>query len=150
MALTRRGVVWIDAQGENLLHVMTGVSSMSAVQSGLAALSNAGPLFDWEAEEDSFSPAPTSSVYPTVRVQAVLIFQDSSTASIAKLYVPAPLSSIFLSDGVTVDPSAIGSLISAVEGVIVAGSGNPVDTFVGGQIIATKINAIASLQPFSP
>lgn len=147
---TRRDLIWIDAQGENVLHILTGASDMAAVQSNLIALSNADVLTFWQAVESIRTPTPSTGIFPTVRVQAVLTFRDSTTGSLARLFIPAPKESIFLADGSTVDPTAIGGLISAVEGTIIAGSGNPVDQFVGGEIFATRTNAIASLQIFSP
>jgi hypothetical protein len=150
MAFTRRSLIWIDAQGENVLHIVSGNGSLAGVMSHLQALSNAGVSNWWEAPNNALSPTPGTGIYPTVRVQAVLEFRDSTSGSLARLFIPAPLSTIFLGDRTTVDPSAIGGLISAVEGVVLAGSGNPVDQFVGGQIYATRTNAIASLQTYFP
>lgn len=149
MAL-RRDLIWVDAQGENVLHIMTGASSMAAIMSNLISFSNADVLDWWEATNNARTPTPTVATYPTVRVQAILEFRSSATGSAGRLFIPSPKSSIFLSDGVTVDPSAIGALISAVEGVLLAGDSTTVDQFIGGQIYATRTNAIASLQTFTP
>lgn len=147
---TRRDLIWVDAQGENVLHILTGNGSMSAVMSQLIALSNADVLDWWEAANNARTPTPNTGTYPTVRVQALLNFRTSTTGSEARIFIPSPKSSIFLSDGVTVDPSAVSALISAVEGVIIAGDSSVVDQFVGGQIYASRTNAIASLQTFTP
>lgn len=149
MALVRTGIVYVDAQGENVLHVLTTQSGAGTIIADILALSNAAELFDWEAEENSVNGTPTVATYPTVRVNAQLFFQDD-TGSIAKLYIPAVVDSIFLPDSVTVDPSAISTLISDCIGNLTAGSGNPVTMFTGGQLWQQRINAIASLQVLNP
>lgn len=149
MAAKRMGVVYIDAQGERVLHVMTTNTGAGSILSEILALSNADGSFDWEATESVFSPAPVVATYPTVRVSAQLNFSDA-TGSLAKLYIPAPKNTFFLSDGVTVDPTAITSLIAACNGTLLAGSGSPVTMFLGGQLWQSKISGIASLQVFTP
>jgi len=142
------GVVWIDSQSENVLHVMTTTAGAGTILSDLAALSNAAPSFQWEGDIVDLSPAPVVATYPSVRVTARLFFTDAATGSIATLYIPAPKPSILLPDGVTVDPSAITTLITDCIGNLVAGSGNTVTMFTGGQLWQQRISGIASLQVF--
>lgn len=149
MAATRTGYVWIDAQGERVLHVSTTASGAGSILSQLKALSNADFSFSWEAVEHVFTPSPVAATYPTVRVSAQLNYSDA-TGSLAKLYIPAPVTGIFLSDGVTIDPTAITALNAAVIGQLLAGSGAPVTAFLGGQLWQQKISGIASLQVFTP
>jgi len=149
MALVRTGIVYVDAQGENVLHVITTQSGAGTIISDILALSNADEVFNWEAEETSVSPSPVVAQYPTVRVTCQLLFQDD-TGSIAKLYIPAVHGDIFLPDNVTVDPAAISTLIGDCIGNLTAGSGAPVTMFTGGQLWQQKINAIASLQVLNP
>lgn len=104
--------------------------------------------------EQSIGPRVTNSgsatvaTYPTVRQTANLMFRDSGTGSMARVYVPAPISGIFLPDGVTVDPTTITSLIAAVTAQVLAGSGNLVDQFVGGQLEATRVGLLNSAPLF--
>lgn len=149
MAAHRTGVVWIDAQGERVLHVLTTTTGGLTLLSDIKAKSNADQSFNWDAAENVISPAPVVATYPTVRVTAQLLFTDA-TGSIAKLYIPAPVSSIFLSDGVTVDPAQVATIISDAIGTLLAGSGLPVTMFLGGQLWQQRINALGSLQVFTP
>jgi hypothetical protein len=149
MTLVRTGVVFTDAQGENVMHVLTTVSGAGTIISDILGISNADQLFNWEAAETSVSPSPTVATYPTVRVTAQLLFTDA-TGSIAKLWIPAVKDTIFLPDNVTVDPTAISTLIADCIGNLVAGSGSPVTGFLGGQLFQTKITGIASLQVLNP
>lgn len=149
MAANRLGVVYIDAQGERVMHVITSNANAGILTLDIEDLSNSRREFQWQAGATDFVPAPVVATYPSVRVQAQLIFRDVA-GSIAKLWIPAPKSSIFLPDGVTVDPSAIATLISDATGLLLAGSGNPVAAFVGGQLISTKISGVTSLQVFTP
>lgn len=149
MTAVRTGVIWVDAQGERNLNVITTNSGAATIAANLESLSNAVRSFSWENNEVNFSSIPVVATYPTVRVNAQLIYRDA-TGSLAKLYIPAPISSIFLTDGVTVDPTAIATLTGNVIGELICGSGNVATAFVGGQLIQTRIAGIASLQVFTP
>ena len=140
----KAGLVWIDAMGERVLHVVTTSAGVGAIETEMQALCNAQVVECWEGLDEIYTVTPSTADYPTTRVTAVLTFADA-IGSTAKLYLPAPSSAIFMSDGVTVDPTAISSLITACIGSLVAGSGNTVVSFVGGSAVSTKINAIASL-----
>lgn len=134
MTTKRAALVWQDAQGEQVLHLMNTASGVSSIRTQLLLKSNA--LVSEESEGDLVLTNGTPSVltYPTVRTNAVLLFKDSRTNSNARLYIPAPLSTVFDGSGDTVDPAAISAIISAAIGNLVAGSGNTVDMFVGGYL----------------
>lgn len=140
----KAGVIWVDAQGERVMHVITTSSGVGSIETALGNHSNAGVVECWEGV-DEFPTALTSvSTYPTVRATAVLTFRDA-TGSIAKLFLPAPSSAIFMSDGVTVDPSQISDIISSAVGNLISGAGNTVISFVGGELIATKFSGISTV-----
>lgn len=143
----RATIIWVDAQGEQALHLIVTASGVSSIRTQLAALSNAGVKETSEGTIATFSPTPAVATYPTVRQSAVLQFADA-VGSIGRLIIPAPISSIFLSDGVTIDPTAITALITATVGSLLAGSSLPVTHFVGGQLVATKFGGISSAQLF--
>lgn len=149
MANQRRNLVWTDAQGESVLHVISTASGGAAIQSALEGHSNAVVATFWEGTDQETTSSPVVATYPTVRVTTQLIFSNA-VGSIAKLYLPSPISSIFLSDKVTVDPLAIGPIIAAALGNLLAGDKTPVTQFVGGQLWQQKITGIASLQAFEP
>lgn len=143
----RAAIIWVDAQGEQVLQLIVTVSGVSAIRTQLAALSNAGVKETSEGTIATFTPTTAVATYPTVRQTAQLIYRDAA-GSLGRLLLPAPVSSIFLSDGVTVDPAAISSLNAAVIGSLLAGSSLPVAAFVGGQLVPAKIGGVQSAQLF--
>lgn len=140
----KAGLVWIDAQGEKVLHVITTDTGVGAIETALEAKSNAGVVECWEGLDELSSPTPTAATYPTVRATVVLTFTDG-VGSFAKLFIPAPVSSIFAADGVSVDPTQIAGIIAAAVGHLVCGSGNVATAYVGGQLLGTRFNAISSV-----
>lgn len=139
--------IWADAQGEQTMQLVVTASGVSSIRTQLLAVSNATIVESSEGTIVNYSTTPVVGTYPTVRTTAVLQFTDS-VGSIGRLLIPAPLSSIFLSDGVTVDPAAITSLISACIGNLKAGNTNPVTNFLGGQLVATRFGGVSSAQLF--
>jgi len=133
----RASLVWQDAQGEQALHLITTASGVSSIRTQLLLKSNA--LVSEEAEGDLIETNGTPSVltYPSNRMNAVLLFKDSRTNSVARLYIPAPLDTIFDGSGDTVDPAQVSGITAAAIGNLMAGSGNTVDMFVGGYL--TKV-----------
>lgn len=140
----RGGLNWVDAQGQRVLHVInfTG-SGFGSIIAALENHSSAVVNENWGGAVGCNPNLPTTTDYTTVRITAVLIFADA-TGSTAKLYVPAPNTSIFLADGDTVDPTAIPDIISAAIGTLLSGAGNPVTTFVGGIIQRTRFSGIVT------
>lgn len=143
MSTKRAGIVWVDAQGEQVLHVINTASGVGSIESAIAAKSNAGVVECWEGPLEQFNATPVVAVYPTVRNSAVLLFEDD-IGSTARLYVPSPVSSLFDHTGDTVDPSAASSIISAAIGNLQAGSGNTVSIFKGGYLSKAPTRALES------
>jgi len=141
MASKRAGLVWVDAQGEQVLHVITTATGVGPIETALAAVSNAGVVECWEGSLEDFNPTPTAAVYPSARSTAILLFRDD-VGSTARLYVPAPVSSLFNSAGDTVSPAAAASIISAAIGNLRAGSGNTVTAFAGGYLSKAPTRAV--------
>lgn len=89
--------------------------------------------------------------FETVEDKAVLTFQTAA-GSIHRLSVPAPLSTIFLGDGQSVDPTnaAVVALVGAMLGIASDAAGNPLTTYVSGtrtrRKLIRKIN-VFSLSP---
>lgn len=134
-------IIWIDAQGQRVLHVVTVASAVGSIETALLNHSQADIVQQFGGTVANASVAPGVATYPTVRVTAVLYFADA-TGSIGKLFLPAPDANIFLPDGDTVDPTAIPDIISAAVGQLLAGSGSPVVAFTGGKLIQTRFSGI--------
>lgn len=137
----RAGLIWKDAQGEQVLHVITTATGVSSLQTALAAKSNAGVVEEWEGDLNASSPSISPSTYPSVRSVAILLFEDN-VGSTARLYIPAPVSSIFNSAGDTVDPAQVTAITSAAIGNLRAGSGNAVTIFKGGFLSKAPTRAV--------
>lgn len=144
MAIKKAGLVWVDAQGERALHVITTDGGVGPIETELEALSQAGVIECWEGLDETYSPSPGTASYPSVRVTAVLYFTDGA-GHVARLLLPAPDSSIFMADGSTVDPAAITSLITACVGRLETAAGTTVTAFAGGQLTSTRFTGISSL-----
>jgi len=129
--MDRRYMVWVDANGFTRLTLVNGTSPLSGVQSALLAQSNADVLNAVEGTLNAFTPAPPGGTYRTVGDAAILTFTDAS-GSLVDITLPAPLSSIFLADTVTVDSTAIAAIIAAVVGTVTTANGGVTTAFVGG------------------
>lgn len=142
----RGGLIWVDAQGERVLHVLTYSGALGPLITALEGASNGQVVENWAGVIGSNPTAPVVATYPTVRMTAQLNYVDGS-GSRATVFLPAPVSSIFLGDGITVDPANIlvGIINAAVIGNVLAGSGSPVVSFTGGQLIATRFSGIATI-----
>lgn len=127
----RRYVVWVDANGYTRLALLNGNAGLGAVQAALAAQSNAAPLNCVESALTVYTPAPPGGVYRTVGDAAILTYQDAG-GDLVDITLPAPLASVFLADGQTVDSAAIAAVSAAVIGTVVTGAGNPVTAYVAG------------------
>jgi len=80
------------------------------------------------AESTATTPGTYSSIYDA----AELNFNTLTSSSRVRIYVPAPASTMFKPDQETVDPSAIGSLISAVLANATDPGGVALYQFTGG------------------
>jgi len=140
----KAGVVWIDAQGERTLNVITTQSGVGGIEAQLSALSNASVVECWEGLDEVYTVSPVVAQYPTVRITAVLLFASAS-GSVGRLYLPAPIPTIFLSDGITIDPTQITALISAAVGSLICGDGTVAATFSGGQAVRTRFSGLGTL-----
>jgi len=142
----RRAIVWQDAQGEQVLHLINTSAGASGIQTALLAKSNAVVVQETEGDLNIVDATPATAQYVSVRNSAVLLFKDSRTNSAGRLYIPAPLPSIFYAGGDEVDPAQIAGIIAAAEGSLLAGSGNTVDMFTGGYLAKGITRALESTE----
>lgn len=148
--MAQRGtLIWVDGQGERVLHVIVTNTGCGGICTALLNHSNAVEESVSEGLLVAGGSTPVVATYPTVRTNTRLGFVAAS-GSRANLYLPAPKPGIFLTDGTTVDPAQIADIIAAATGTLLAGDGTAVTLFTGGELHAGKINALASLQVFTP
>ena len=129
--MLRRYMVWIDASGATRLTFVNLSASGTGVQTQLMGDSNASVLNAVENTLTVYTPLSTAAVYPSVADAAILTFQDAG-GNLADITLPAPVSSIFLADQVTVDSTMIAAIIAAVVGTVVTASGGLVTAYVAG------------------
>ena len=133
MATDAYTLVWVDAAGGNSFRTIKVSGDPSAIITALTARSNAGIAQYWGGPLNQPGNLPTIADYPTAAQVAYLRFVDASGA-VANVALPAPPTSIFLADGINVDPSQITGIISACVGTLVTASGAPVVAYQSGTL----------------
>lgn len=129
---TTRSTIWTDAAGKTRQTIVRGNATLAAVLLALAAKSNGDFQRDWEgATIVNPAPAPVNATYNSVNDYAQLVFATGA-GNLVYVTLPCPVSSIFMADQETVDPVAIATIIAAVTGTVIDGSGSPVASFIGG------------------
>src|SRR5690242_4504161 len=78
MPTQRRTTVWADAGGRTTAHLLTTSAGAAAVETAIAAQSNAGVLLSWEGPLTASVPAPVAATFPDVSDLAVLTFQTAA------------------------------------------------------------------------
>ena len=112
-----------------------------AVVTALAGLSNAQQA----TSHGAFNQSPSAviygarSTYENAEDKLVITYQ-SAVGSIHRLQVPAPLSTVFLADGMTMDPTnvLVTALGTATIGIITDANGNALTTLVAGVRVRRK------------
>lgn len=112
----RRFVYWQATSGFPRMittnYAMQPSSAPGTLDNTIASMSNAGILEIAEGAVTVFSPTPVAATYPAVTDLAVLNGLDTSGLAF-RILVPAPKSSIFAADGVTVLTSYLSSVLTA-------------------------------------
>jgi hypothetical protein len=139
MALASRSIIWIDNNSFTTQTIVGSDPDASTIQAKLLLHSN-GDVLNWFEGPPHPNPTPSTSgaVYVTVSDTARLLFLDSG-GSLVTLNLPAPQASVFLADGVTVDPSAIADIIAAFIADGRSALGNPIASFVAGNLLRKKV-----------
>ena len=141
MAAAQRSVVWIDSAGATTQTILASDPDAGTIQSTLQGHSNADVLNWWEGPPNpNTTPTTTAATYFTVSDTARLLFLDSA-GSLTTVNLPAPKASIFAADTVTVDPSAIADVIAAVIAKGRSAGGNPIVSFVAGNLSRRRVFA---------
>lgn len=133
---------WVDAGGhfqQTVYRYDPGglVPNPEGLNPYMRGLSNAGFVgYSHGASQSDQNQEGTAAVFPAVNQVAQLTFADSS-GSVAEIYIPAPVSSMFLSDGITVDTSnlAVSIFINTVcigSNRLYTAAGGVVTTYLSG------------------
>lgn len=133
MTTVTRSSIYVDVNGMTRQCILNGgVFGLGGVELALISVSNMDVLKSWEGPLTvNSAPSPAAATYQAIADYAALLYQDAVGDQVW-VTLPAPKSSIFLADGVTVDSTAIAVVHSAVIGVVQTAAGNPVTTYVGG------------------
>jgi len=127
-----RSIVWVDSGGNNTITLLRTSTGAGTIEGDILALSDADWFNQWEGTLFvNGSPAPTFAQYPSVTQQATLQFMCAD-GTVARVDIPAPQIGIFLSDGVTVDPSMITTLITDCIGNLLSSSLSPAVSYLVG------------------
>lgn len=125
-------LLWYDSYitpSQTEYYVPTGGDSL-AIAAALAAASGANAYGQWRTATEA---APNQGVATPSDVSdaARLIFSTNSGQQ-ARIIIPSPSSSIWLSDGETVDPAKIAGLITAVQTHGANRRGDTIAAYVAG------------------
>lgn len=133
----RRLVYWQGAFGYPRLLISNYSAQPStapgSLDSYLATISNAVIAQIAEGTVTNFTnPPPAANPYPSVVQVAVCTYLDSA-GNAGTIKVPAPKLSIFLADGITVNPAILANIASnaTVDGFI-SPQGNAIASMVSG------------------
>ena len=132
MAILISRTSYIDVNGQLRTTQIVGASTLAVVRGQVLLLTNSDEATDSEAPITvNPTPNPVAATYQSVTDIARLLFLTSA-GTIVTINVPAPLASMFMADGETVDPTSVAGLLTAATGVVSDLSGNTVASYVGG------------------
>jgi len=111
-----RSSVWADANGYTVIQMIRTDTGAGAIDDDLEVLSNAVRTQCWEGNQQLGAGTPTAALYQSSQQVARLTFLCAD-GSEAVLKVFAPKSTIFLTDGVTVDITNTDVVLLATDAV---------------------------------
>ena len=132
MASINESVVWVDHGGNQTIKLIRQSNFTQTIRNDLVAISNADWLQSWSGTLAINGTIVTANAtYPSVLQQATLVFLCADNTQ-ARIDLPAPVGSIFLPDGVTVDSTAIATLIGDAIGNLQSASGSLATAYLSG------------------
>lgn len=139
MADTWTSAVWIDFNGRSRQTIVKTTGGLAPVIPSLQAASLAALAQFWESPLVMSTATSTPGTYQTVGDTARLLFQTTA-GTIVRITLPAPNLSIFMADGITVDPTnpLVAAIIAAVIANCTDGSGHACVAYVGGNYDRSK------------
>ncbi len=133
MAIYIRRLTWIDVNGSNRTTQVLGNATLATVDTAIHTLTNADDVLESEAQLfANMAPTPVNALYNAVQDEADLWFLTTAS-TIVQITVVAPISSLFMADQETVDPTSVAGLLATAIGLVVDPAGNAVVSFVGGR-----------------
>jgi hypothetical protein len=128
---TRRTTFWADQAGQRAITHFDYAGDASTFFDQYQAFSDAH-VQDWfEGPLHRLRLGILTFPYNAVEDIAVLTFSDNARNK-TKLILPAPVLSMFLPDGKTVDPAAVATLVADCLGNLMTQANTVVTRFVGG------------------
>lgn len=137
MSVYARSIVWVDAYGARTIIKVQSQTGAASAEASLEALSNASVVEFWESVITPGAPAPVALTYQSVVNRAVFAFACAD-GTLYNVIVPAPSASIFMADGVTVNPAdanVVAFVAAAIAAPLCNNAGSPVTAFVNGQLL---------------
>lgn len=134
---------YLDSTGKFATSTFMSATDGLGINVFMRDLSNAGVLYDVVGVRDlTYQSEGAAAPYPSVTDWAQLTFQDAYGYQ-ATLLIPAPLASIFASDGVTIDPTvpnvALLILNAITGGALLTAPGNPCTSYLSGSRIGRNV-----------
>ena len=129
--MDRRTTMWTDFAGTNQMGTLRTSAGAGSVQSQLALLSNAAPVEFWEGTDVFTGLTPVNGQFPNIADFANLLY-STAAGNLVAVRLFAPKAAIFKPDLMTVDPTAIAALTTAVLANVLDANGNAVTSYVGG------------------
>jgi hypothetical protein len=111
-----RSSVWLDANGYTRIQMLRTDTGAGAIDDDVEAISNAVRTQCWEGPQQLGSGTATAALYQSSS-QVVRLTFLCADGTLAEVKVFAPVSTIFLADGVTVDITNAGVVLLAVDAV---------------------------------
>jgi len=133
VAVDRLYLEWQDI-GARFLRTANYVATPAAVAAYLTALqnaSNAGIQIGTEGTAVFIANSPVDAQYPSALDTAVLLFSTSAGTTVS-ITVPAPVSSLFAADNLTVSTVGAAALIAAATAAMGDNLGNSIVAFNQG------------------
>lgn len=128
-------VIYLDANGYETIRAIRTASGASAILAAILTKSNADYVRYWESTETANgSPSPIAATYIQGNWCAE-VWYTCVDGTLARLLIPAPLRTLMLADGRTVDPTQMNLINSQCVGHLLSSSGSPAVGFQAGRLI---------------
>lgn len=130
VAFSGLSTLWVDSAGRQTVTLIRNDPTGCPIQAQVILVSAARPLQDWEGVIDQHAPTPAANTY-LIGDWAILHYACADGTE-ASLLVPAPLPSLFMADGRTVDPTSAAALNAAAIGRLASYSGSLATSYLSG------------------
>lgn len=130
---------WADRFGHNCYTNMVHLGDGATIRADILPHSNAQLVEYMEGPfDDAGIYAGLSGTYQTLTDQAWLYYEDSR-GNIVKVVLPAPIDSVFRTDGRSVSPGGVNTVTADMLAIGLSRQGNPITRFVRGHRVHAEI-----------